>query len=389
MVDDYKTRRHGNPETSAVDPGAGDGFNPESVWAFIETKQGRRRMLPISRGIGFLILAAAPALTGAASAADFYGDKSITIVVGSDAGGSYDSFARLLAANMGRYIPGHPKFIVQNMPGAAGLKAANYVYNVAPRDGTVMAATFGATPTGTLLSQKGAQYDPRKANWLGSITTDPYVGFLWHAAPVQTWADFYTKQPTMGTQALGSSSADFAIVSNAVLGTKIKLILGYKSSGAVSLAMQRGEVMGNFATAYSSLRSSGGDLLREGKYKIFIQHGLSKIPDLPDVPLLIDQAKNDDDRRLLEIILARQETGKPYLLPPGVPADRVAILQSAFASTVKDSAFVAQVRQAHMDVTNPMTGAQVKALVDRVMSSPPALVARLRKIFDNFANSPR
>jgi tripartite-type tricarboxylate transporter receptor subunit TctC len=343
----------------------------------------------ISRRIRFSVFVTLSALTGAANAADFYSDKMVTIVVGSDAGGSYDSYARLLAENMPRYIPGRPKFIVQNMPGAAGLKVANYVYNVAPKDGTVIGATFGATPTGTLLSQEGALYDPTKANWLGSVTTDPYVGFVWHAAPVQTWADLYTKQATMGTQSLGSSSADFTIVSNAVLGTKIKLILGYKSSAEVSLAIQRGEVMGNFATAYNSLRSQGHDLLHEGKYKIFVQHGLSKIPELPDVPLLIDQAKNEDDRRLLEIILARQETGKPYLLPPGVPADRVAILQSAFASTVKDSAFVEQVQKANMDVTNPMTGAEVTSLVDRVMSAPPSLVTRLKKIFADFANTPR
>jgi tripartite-type tricarboxylate transporter receptor subunit TctC len=193
----------------------------------------------------------------------------------------------------------------------------------------------------------------------------------------------------MGTQALGSSSADFSIVSNAVLGTKIKLILGYKSSGEVSLAIQRGEVMGNFATAYNSLRSQGHDLLQEGKYKIFIQHGLTKIPELPDVPLLIDQAKNQDDRRLLEIVLARQETGKPYLLPPGVPADRVVILQSAFASTIKDGAFAAQAQKANIHITHPMTGGEVKALVDRVMSVPPSLVARLKKIFEDFAKSPR
>ncbi len=171
------------------------------------------------------------------------------------------------------------------MPGAAGLKVANYVYNVAPKDGTVIGAISGATPTGTLLSQEGAQYDPTKAKLLGSgYNGSSMLDFCGTPRRCKNGRTSTAGNPLMGTQSLGSSSADFTIVSNAVLGTKIKLILGYKSSGEVSLAIERGEVMGNFATAYSSLKSQGHDMFEAGQYKIFIQHGLSKIPELPDVP---------------------------------------------------------------------------------------------------------
>ena len=330
-----------------------------------------------------------PAFVGAAAAADFHSGKVITIIVSTDVGGTYDSYARIMADNMSRHIPGQPKMIVQNMPGAGGVKTANYMFTAAPKDGTVIAATYSSIPTGALLSQEGAQYDASKFNWLGSITKEPFVGFVWHEAPVQSWNDFYSKEVTMSTEAVGSASADFPIMSNAVLGTKVKIILGYKGAPESRLAIQRGEVMGNFATGFNSLRSQAGDMLRDHKYKIVIQHGLTKIDDLPDVPMLIDQARNDDDRRLLEVFLARQETGKPYFLPPGVPADRVALLRTAFAATLKDESFIHRVQQENMEMVGPMTGGEVETLVSRVLSAPPSIVTRIKNIFEDFIKSPR
>ena len=322
-------------------------------------------------------------------AADFYSGKIITIVVSTEAGTGFDSYARLIAENMPRHIPGQPRFIVQYMPGAAGLKATNYIYATAPKDGTVIAATHGSIPTAALLAQQGVQYDASKLNWLGSITKDPFVGFIWHESPARQWQDFYTMEVTMGTEAVGSASADFPILSHAILGTKIKSIFGYKSSTESRLAVERGEVMGNFATTYSSLRSLSGDMLRDGRFRIVIQHGLTKIPELSNVPLLIDQAKNEDDRRLLEVFLARQETGKPYFLPPGVPADRVALLQEAFMATLKDEEFVRETQRGQLDISGPMSGPEVKALVERVSSAPLTIVDRIKKVFSDFANGAR
>ena len=322
------------------------------------------------------------------AASDFFSGKQMQIVVSTEAGTTYDIYARKLAEHMSKYIPGKPKIIVQNMPGAAGLKVANYIYNVAPKDGTVIGATHGSVPTAALLSQDGAQYESAKLSWLGSITKEPFVGYIWHTAPAKKWADLYTTEVTMGTQAVGSASADYAILANALLGTKVKNVFGYKSAPEVRLAIERGEIMGGFGTAYSALRSQAGDWLRDKKISIFIQHSLTKHPDFPDVPLFVDQARNDDDRRLLEVILSRQETGKPYFLPPGIPADRLSILRKAFDDTMKDSAFVDVLQKASLEVSDPMTGQEMEAMVGRLMSTPKATVDRIGKIFEDFKNAP-
>jgi tripartite-type tricarboxylate transporter receptor subunit TctC len=332
----------------------------------------------------FVPLAGAMVLAVSAEAADFYAGKTLTFICSTDAGTTYDTYARALAEFMPTHIPGSPTSVVQNMNGASGLKASNYVYNVAPRDGTVIAATHSVIPTSPLLSPDGAQFDVRKIGWIGSITKEPYIGYVWNNAPALTYEDAKKTQDIMGGQAVGSAGIDLAILSNELFGTKFKIITGYKSAPETKLAMEKGEVHGTFGNAYTALMSEQPDWVRDKKVVIIIQHGFTKIPALPDVPLFVDQAKKPEDRQVLDLLLARQETGKPVFTGPDVPAERLEILRKAFDETVKDPKFLASLQKSRLPVDGPMTGAQVAQLAGHLAETPKEVVKRMEGILSKF-----
>ena len=334
------------------------------------------------RRIALLGLALTIAAGSAHAAEDFYKGKQITIIASS--AGTYESYARMLAKYIGKYIPGNPSVITQIMAGASGLTAANHVYNVAPKDGTVFTVTHGHIPTLTMINPDGARFEPTKFSWIGSVTKDVFVGYVWHTSPVQSMAEAKTKEITVGGQAPGSMSIDMAILAREMLGLKFKIITGYKSSDEAKIAIERGELNGHFGTAWSSLKRENGDWLKDKKIRIFTQFGFKPHPELMDVPLFVNEAKNEDDHKALELMLARQETAKPFYGPPGIPADRVAIIRKAFDDLMKDKEFLADMEKQSLDVEQPMPGHEVADLVAKLQKTDPKVAQRLNKAFDNF-----
>ena len=318
--------------------------------------------------------------SSAQSDANFYNRKQIRLIVSTDAGGAYDTYARLMAQVLKDHIPGNPTIVIQNMPGASGLKTANYMYTSAPRDGTVIASTHASILTTQLTSPGAATFESTRFSWIGSVTTDPFIGYVWHTVPIQTLDDTRKTEVIMGGVSVGASSVDYAIMARDMFGLKFKIVTGYKASNDVKLAMERGEVQGTFANGWSSIKTAEPEWLRDKKIRIIVQHGFRKLPELPDVPLFIDLAQNEADRQAMIFMLARQEVAKPYFAPPDIPSERLAVLRRAFDATVRDPKFAALAAKANIALEGPMTGDEVAALVAKVAQTPPAVVQRVTRM---------
>jgi tripartite-type tricarboxylate transporter receptor subunit TctC len=309
--------------------------------------------------------------------ASFYKGKQIYLYVGSAAGSGYDIGGRIVARYIGKYIPGNPTVVVENQPGAASLTMTSSLYNNQPRDGTVIGAAINGMPTAPLFEPTGARFDPNKLNWIGSSDNEVQVTYVWHTAPVQSYADLLKKELIVGATQRGTSQVDFPLIANAVLGTKFKVISGYPGTTDIHKAMEAGEVQGNGASAYASLKELNSDWLRDKKVKVILQWGFHKLPELGDIPSVLDLAKNDADQAALRLVLARLQYSRPYFAPPDVPADRVAALREAFDKTMTDPGFLADAAKAHMEVS-PVSGEQVAKLIAEVLASPKDVVARVR-----------
>ena len=328
-----------------------------------------------------LIAAAAPAVAQK-SVADFYKGKTLRIIVGVGVGSGYDLNARTLARTLSAHIPGNPTVIVQNQPGAGSLAMTNALYNTGPFDGTVIGASFNGLPTAPLLEPAGARFDANKIIWLGSTNRETQVTYVWHTAPVEKLADLFTTQLVVGAQAPGSTQYDFPILTNHLFGTRFKIVTGYESTPKIHLAMESGEVQGNGATNWSTLKALSSDWIAAKKIRVIMQWGLQKNPELADVPLVMEMAKTDADRQALELALARLEFGRPFFLPPKVPPERVEALRRAFDATVRDPAFLAEADKAKIEV-DPLTGEEVAKLVEKVSRTPADTVARVRAAMEN------
>jgi tripartite-type tricarboxylate transporter receptor subunit TctC len=324
--------------------------------------------------IGLVFLAPAHAED---DAAQFFKGKTVRIVVGVGVGSGYDLNARLLARHLGDYIPGHPAVIVQNQPGAGSLTMTNQLYVAGPFDGTAIGASFNGMPTTPLLQPAAARFDPTKFNWLGSTNRETQVTYVWHTAPVQSLDELRRTELIVGAQAPGSTQYDFPVLANQIFGYKFKVVTGYESTPKIHLAMERGEVSGNGATNWTTLKLLNSNWIEEKKVRVLAQWGLKKHPDLPDVPLVLDLAKSDADKQALRLGLARLEYGRPFFLPPGVPADRVEALRRAFDAAMKDPALLAEAEQSKIEI-EPLTGEEVADLVRQVNATPPEVVARVR-----------
>ena len=307
--------------------------------------------------------------------ADFYKGKQVKLLIGYSAGGGYDTYARVLARHMGKHIPGNPTIVPQNMPGAGSLKLTNFIYNVAPKDGSVFGTIGRGVPMEPLLGGKGAQFEADKFTWIGSLNNEVSICASWHTSKVKTVEDLASIELIVGGTGSGADTDTFPIVMTNMFGSKIKLISGYPGGNDILLAMERGEVAGRCGWSWSSVKSRRGDWIKDKKINILLQMSLQKHPDLPDVPLVMDMAKNDDDRAALELIFARQVMGRPYVAPPGIPADRAAALRAAFDATVKDPDFVADIAKMKLEL-NPVSGEEVENIVKRIYAAPEAIVAR-------------
>jgi tripartite-type tricarboxylate transporter receptor subunit TctC len=328
-----------------------------------------------------ILLTASPVSAQQEDVAAFFKGKTLRLMVGIGVGSGYDINARLLARFIVTHIPGQPTIIVQNQPGAGSLTMTNALYNNGPFDGTVIGASFNGMPTTPLLQPGGARFDPVKLNWLGSTNRETQAMYVWHSAPAQVLEDAKTTEVVMGAQAPGSTQFDYPVLANRLFGFKFKVVTGYESTPKIHLTMEAGEVHGTIAN-WSTLKAINPNWITEKKIRILTQWTLQKNPELADVPLFLDLAKTEEERAALKLMLARLEYGRPFFLPPNVPAARVAALRRAFDATMKDPAYLAEADKLKIDV-DPLSGEQVAALVEQVSHTPADTVARVRTAMEN------
>lgn len=331
-----------------------------------------------------IALAACSAVAMAATAradsvADFYKGKTVELYIGYSVGGGYDTYARLLARHIGKHIPGNPTIVPKNMPGAGSLKLANWLYEAAPQDGTVFATIARAAPFDPLFGNEKAQFKANKFNYIGSANNEVSVCAAMADSGIKTVADLENKTLIVGGTGDTADTVQFPKIINAVLGTKMKIINGYPGGKDVVLAMERGEVQGRCGWSWSSVKSKNMDWVTSGKLNLIMQLSTDKHPELPDVPLVMDLAKSDADRRLLNMIFARQELGRPYVAPPNVPEERVEALRAAFMATMKDPEFLKEAANADLELS-PVSGAKVQKLVHEAYESDPKIVERINEI---------
>lgn len=315
----------------------------------------------------------------AQSVKKFYTDRKISFLVGFGAGGGYDAYARTISRHMGKHIPGNPTLVVQNMPGAGSLKLANHLYNVAPKDGSVIGSFASGIPTAPLLNPNKAKFNAANFTWLGSANKEIYIAVVWHKSPVQTLDALKRKTLIVGATGPGAATDDFPTLVNAILGLKFKLVKGYKGTKRIYLAMERGEVHGVAGTTWTSVSSRLPTWVRDKKIKVIVQYSKEKHPALPHVPSIFDLVKTEKDRKALNLLFARQAYGRPYVAPPGLPKDRAQALQRGFMATMKDPAFLADAKKRRLEI-NPLPGAAVAKLVSEVYKTPKAIVDRVRGI---------
>ena len=323
--------------------------------------------------------------------ADFYKGRTVTVVVSSSAAGGYDTVARAVARHIGKHVPGNPAFIVRNMPGAGGMTATNFLYNNADKDGSVIGLVQNNTPFEPLFGTREARYEPVKFNWLGTPSVETAMVLLWHAVPVNSVEDLRRREVAVGVSGANSTPAFFARLLNATLGTRLKAINGYPGQNEVLLAMERRELDGHPSAFFSSVRSTRPTWLREKTAKAIVQYGPEKIAELADVPFAPDLVASEDDKLVMQAAFAPLALGRPFLAPPGVPAERVAALRKAFAATMVDPEFLAESeknrtwaeRAAHRRATARGDGARLpkpaaRARPAAAAEQPVTLVSRFR-----------
>jgi tripartite-type tricarboxylate transporter receptor subunit TctC len=312
--------------------------------------------------------------------ADFYRGKTVSIVVATSSGGAYDILARMLAQHLGNHLPGQPSIIVRNMPGGGGIVGANWIYNVAEKDGTVMGALLNIGAFEPVFGTENVRYDATKFTWLGS--SDPETGFLaiWHSVPVSSIEDLRTKEVTVGTSGPASSPSFFARLEMEVLKAKLKIIAGYPGQNEAFLALERGELDGYPSVFYSSLTAFKPGWIKDKMIKLMVQFGSKTRPEFPDVPSMMDLVKDPDDRLLAQAAFALTDIGRPYVLPPGVPEARASAIKTAMRATFADAAFLADARRAGLQVDAPQDAQAVQAIIDRVYQMPPKIIDRLKQL---------
>lgn len=314
-----------------------------------------------------------------AFAETFYEGKRLTMNISARPGGGYDAYARLVARHLGSFLPGKPTFVSKNMPGAGGLTAANYLYNNAPRDGTEIGIFSRYLLIAPLMKMENVRFNAKQFSWIGSANNEVGTVVVWHTAPVDSMAEVFERETLVGGTGATYQNEIFPRIYNKLLGTKFKVISGYDGSTKnVLLAMQRGEVHGNGDWSYSSVRKNS-DLLKSGKLKILMQAGLARHPELKDVPLVFDYVKDDDSRRILELLLAPRTFGRPFGAPPNVPEERVEALRSAFAKIVKDAAFLEEAKQMKLEIEFT-PGTEIEKKLTQFANAPESLLEEARRL---------
>lgn len=317
---------------------------------------------------------------GQESAADFYKGKTVRLIVSVGVGSGYDVNARALARHLGKHIPGNPNIIVQNQPGAGGLTMTNQMYASGPFDGTVIGATFNGIPTAPLLQPKGVRFDAAKINWVGSTNRETQTMYVWHTAPMKTIDDLKAQEMLVGAQAPGSTQFDYPMLGRALFDLKFKVVTGYKSTSDINLAMERGEVHGTLAN-WSTVKTLNLKQYQDKLIRILVVWGARKHPELPGIPLVSDMATTPEQKQALQLALARLEFGRPFFMPPNVPAERVDAVRRAFDATMKDKDYLAEAEKLKLEV-NPMSGEDIAKMLEQIAKTSADVVARVRTAYE-------
>ena len=323
-----------------------------------------------------LALLVAPPQARPAGVEDFYKGKTVSLLIGYSVGGGYDAYGRLVARHLGKHIPGNPNVQPQNMTGAGSLKAANYLYSVAPKDGSVIGTFSRSQGIAPLLDK--AEFDSTKFTWLGSVTDEVSLCVTRHDAPVKTFSELLVTPATFGGEGAGSDPNIFALLYRNVFGAKIKIVTGYPGTNDIQLATERGEVDGLCGLSWSTLKGRYPHWLKDKKANILVQAGIKKQPELADVPSATDLATRPDQARILKLILIGQAMARPFAAPPGIPADRRAALIAAFERTNADPDFLTEAQRLDLEV-NPVSAGKLDALLAEAYATPKDVIAKAAK----------
>jgi tripartite-type tricarboxylate transporter receptor subunit TctC len=328
----------------------------------------------VKRAAGIAAVVLAVLLSGSVRADDdFYKGRQISWILSADAGGGYASYARAFAPFFTRHIPGKPNIVIQHMPGAGGIRAMNYLDSVAPKDGAVLGLVHSSVPFAPLFGIKGAKFDPRRTNWIGSLDSNIAICIAWHTSRIKTWQDVLDKEFTVGGSGVGSQMETMPAMLNKLFGARMKVISGYKGGNEIYLAMERGEVEGRCGGLVSSINSTRPDWFPQKKITIPMVVALKRSPLFPDVPAVVEFAKDERSRQILQLFVAPQAMDRPILAPSGVPAARVAELRTAFHAAVNDPGFIAEARKQHLEVEE-VAGGRVAEIVAAAYALPPDIV---------------
>jgi len=325
-----------------------------------------------------LWLFSAATLARAQTAGDFYKGRQLIVIVYSEPGSAYDIYARLLARHVGDHIPGRPTIVVENMMGAGGLKAVQYLYTVAPKDGTVIGTIGRGLPFEPMLGVNTVGFDPVQFTWLGSMNREASLALSWHTAKVQTYDDLKKFDLLIPGTGAGADSQIIPLALNHLAGTKFKIIQGYSDTYQSSLALERGELDGIGYWSWSSIMSAHPDWVRDKKINLLFETGVGPLPAAPDVPQIRKLIDNPTDRQALDFLLAREIIGYPFIAPPGLPPDRAAVLRAAFTATMHDPAFLEDAQNERLD-TDSVSGEEVDALLRQAAGAPKEVIDRVKQ----------
>jgi tripartite-type tricarboxylate transporter receptor subunit TctC len=337
-----------------------------------------RARIGFGTSLGILSVLAGPVLAQSLDA--FYRSNGLKFVIAAGAGGGYDVYGRALARHIGRHLPGNPNVVAQNMPGADGLKATNYIYTVAPKDGSVIGNTYAVMTLQPLFSKQGIQFDPLTLNWLGSMGKQNALCVTWKTSPIKTIEDARAKITTVSSTGAAGSRTTVPKVLNAVIGTQFKVITGYDTAGA-SLAVERGEVDGLCGVSYATLMASNPHWLLDKKVNVLVQLARERDTHVPDAPMVLDMVKDSNDRRLLDLILVVQEVGRPVIAPPGLPSERLAALHKAFAETMADPQFLSDADRLKLEI-DMLDHRAIEALLKTAYATSADVVNRASRLLN-------
>jgi tripartite-type tricarboxylate transporter receptor subunit TctC len=324
----------------------------------------------------FAAVAVAVTVAKADSVADFYKGRTISLVIGYSVGGGYDAYARLLAHYIGRHIPGEPSIVPQQMTGAGSLRSANYIFSVAPKDGSALGTFSRSMGIAPLLGQ--AEFDSRKFTWLGSMTDDDTTCVTWNSSPIKTWNDFLSKQSKLGGLGADADPDIWALLYKNVFGAKVQLVSGYPGTNDVVLAMERGEVDGLCGLSWSTIKTRHAEWLTNHSANIIVQAALKKEPEIATVPLATDLTSKPEQLQIIKLLLASQAMARPFAAPPDIPADRKAALIAAFDATMRDADFLTEAQKLNFEI-HPVRAATIDGLLAEVYATPKDVLARAAK----------